>query len=65
MYNDIMYPLRCGNEDTLPKVLICQVLKNKMKAGTVATNCVYIQQWQSQTETELCDIYNSAFQDVK
>ena len=38
MYDDLTCPLGCGDQDTLPNILTCSVLKDKLKTDTVATN---------------------------
>ena len=48
MYADLTCPLGCGDEDTLPNVLACIVLKDKMGTKSVAANCV-----------EYSDVYSS------
>ena len=48
MYSDLTCPLGCGDEDTLPNVLTCNVIKDKHETDSVATSFV-----------EYSDIYSS------
>ena len=40
MYQDQSCPLGCGDRDTLPNILTCDILKNKSQSESPATNCV-------------------------